>query len=373
MFITSDENVKKRKLQELNLDRFTHPKEKIEYITPYIDRIRGKAVLEYHSAENGNMTEFYKSIGCKVTSISKENDANIFPHKLIAMKKKFFLIDLDPFGDPRAYLNTAALLLRPTSMLVMTRGAPNAGGGYNYANMYKSLFAWGDERVDFATMMLDSYKLFREHGFLIKFNPYTYMGNSAYRFIMELNKSPFCKRNVSCIDKDTYIKEKTKLSLSSIDEKYKNALIISNNQYLEDQYKDIGYSTHVLNRSNIQNIDSLNQNKYRFDVVDYDTEINDEMLFLNKIIPMANTLVLQTPAKTAKNRITHRSDLEIDHNCVMLELFNRCVDYLKIPHFIYDETIKGSARKIIKLNQSKKEVFGIKSSDFHYLGQRRQN
>lgn len=91
--------------QNGNCQTTHHPTEKIEQIEFVLNNLncqRGHEILELFSGR-GNLTDIYKKYG-NVTECDrkykKTGDSYLLYHKLIYEKKKYTVIDLDPYGFP---------------------------------------------------------------------------------------------------------------------------------------------------------------------------------------------------------------------------------------------------------------------------------
>jgi hypothetical protein len=73
-------------------------------------------------AGKGNLTEFYKFKGAKVTALSKGTTGDGFDyiHQLRADKKKFAWIDIDSYGYPDKFFPVVFELMKETCVLVFT-------------------------------------------------------------------------------------------------------------------------------------------------------------------------------------------------------------------------------------------------------------
>lgn len=122
-----------RKKQKQNADEVHHPNEKINQIKKVISEIAGwgdLSILELF-AGHGNLTKIYSQYGevianeykksvfdklvknTKNLMLVKCNRVNSFLdfHQLIALKQKFDVIDLDPYGFPNRFFPDVFLLI----------------------------------------------------------------------------------------------------------------------------------------------------------------------------------------------------------------------------------------------------------------------
>ena len=94
-----------RKKQKENNNQVHHPDEKINQIQWVFNNLNFKSnheILELFSGQ-GNLTEIYKNYGnvnCYDKKYLKTGDSFLIFHKLIYEKKKYTVIDLDPYGFP---------------------------------------------------------------------------------------------------------------------------------------------------------------------------------------------------------------------------------------------------------------------------------
>ena len=93
-----------RKKQEQNCSGVHHPEEKINQI--YLHLIGENLKILELFAGRGNLTEHYKNFGevfCYDKKYLKTGDSFLVAHKLIAEKKTYNVIDLDPYGFPNRF------------------------------------------------------------------------------------------------------------------------------------------------------------------------------------------------------------------------------------------------------------------------------
>lgn len=107
-----------REKQKSNSDEVHHPDEKINQIEKCIAELKfiiekDITILELFAGQ-GNCTKVYEKHG-KVMSFDKKylktGDSYIEYHRLIYEKKKFNVIDLDPYGFPNRFLPDIFLLI----------------------------------------------------------------------------------------------------------------------------------------------------------------------------------------------------------------------------------------------------------------------
>ena len=107
-----------REKQKMNDNEVHHPDEKINQIEKVFsllskDRIKQNKILELFAGQ-GNCTKVYEKYG-NVTAYDKKylktGDSYIEYHKLIYEKKKFDVIDLDPYGFPNRFFPDIFLLI----------------------------------------------------------------------------------------------------------------------------------------------------------------------------------------------------------------------------------------------------------------------
>ena len=101
-----------REKQRKNLDEVHHPKEKIEQVEGILEAKNNLKILELFSGE-GNLTKIYQKFGvvsCYDKKL-KTGDSYVVFHRLIGEKKKFDVIDLDPYGFPNRFFPDIFLLI----------------------------------------------------------------------------------------------------------------------------------------------------------------------------------------------------------------------------------------------------------------------
>jgi len=122
----------KRKEQKENLDKYHHPKEKIEQLNRLLgDKSFNKnyKILELFCG-HGNLTTEYTKYGI-VSSFDKicgDGDSYSLFHGLINKKLEYDLIDLDPYGYPCRFFPDIFLLIH-NGILIVTfckNSKPNA-------------------------------------------------------------------------------------------------------------------------------------------------------------------------------------------------------------------------------------------------------
>ena len=114
-----------RAKQKENADEVHHPDEKINQIKQVFsewdfDNSKTPKILELFAGQ-GNCTKVYDAYG-DVTSYDKKHlktgDSYIEYHRLIADKKKFDVIDLDPYGFPNRFFPDIFLLIEKGILFV---------------------------------------------------------------------------------------------------------------------------------------------------------------------------------------------------------------------------------------------------------------
>jgi len=105
-----------RNKQKENNREVHHPDEKINQIEWVINNLNfqyDNKILELFAGQ-GNLTETYKKYGevfCYDKKYLKTGDSFLIYHKLIYEKKKFTIIDLDPYGFPNRLFPDIFLLI----------------------------------------------------------------------------------------------------------------------------------------------------------------------------------------------------------------------------------------------------------------------
>jgi tRNA G26 N,N-dimethylase Trm1 len=117
-----------RKKQAENNAQVHHPDEKINQIEWVLNNLniqKGHKILELFSGQ-GNLTKVYEKYG-EVTVCDKKyqktGDSYLLYHKFIYEKKKFSIIDLDPYGFPNR-LFPDIFLLMDSGILFVTMPKP---------------------------------------------------------------------------------------------------------------------------------------------------------------------------------------------------------------------------------------------------------
>lgn len=114
-----------RAKQKRNADEVHHPDEKINQIKQVFsewdfDNSKTPKILELFAGQ-GNCTNVYDAYG-DVTAYDKKHlktgDSYIEYHRLIADKKKFDVIDLDPYGFPNRFFPDIFLLIEKGILFV---------------------------------------------------------------------------------------------------------------------------------------------------------------------------------------------------------------------------------------------------------------
>jgi hypothetical protein len=112
-----------RQKQEVNHDQVHHPDQKIaqiKFVMQNLNMQRGHEILELFAGQ-GNLTNVYQEYG-DVTACDrkyqKTGDSFLLYHRMIADKKKFTVIDLDPYGFPTRLFPDVYLLMDDGVMFV---------------------------------------------------------------------------------------------------------------------------------------------------------------------------------------------------------------------------------------------------------------
>lgn len=110
-----------RAAQKANADAHHHPAEKIAQLEKYTDISVGTKVLEVFAGA-GNLTNFYRSQGADLTSLSKvaTGDSFDYIYRLRAEKKKYDFIDIDGYGYPDKFFPVIFELCKDTAHIVFT-------------------------------------------------------------------------------------------------------------------------------------------------------------------------------------------------------------------------------------------------------------
>lgn len=99
--------------QAENSNEVHHPDEKINQIIKVLANSKNYKILELFSGQ-GNLTKIYEQYG-NVTVCDKKyqktGDSFLLFHKLISEKKKYSIIDLDPYGFPNRMFPDIFLLI----------------------------------------------------------------------------------------------------------------------------------------------------------------------------------------------------------------------------------------------------------------------
>ena len=120
-----------RNKQKLNLDAVHHPDEKIYQINNAIEQYYGMnsdpniKILELFAGQ-GNLTKVYEKYGIVDAydrKYLKTGDSYIEFHRLIAEKKKYDVIDIDPYGFPNRFFPDVFLLI-DNGLLFVTMPKP---------------------------------------------------------------------------------------------------------------------------------------------------------------------------------------------------------------------------------------------------------
>ena len=114
-----------RAKQKENSDEVHHPDEKIDQIKRVFEaenysENQGLKILELFSGQ-GNLTKVYEQYGSVAAydkKYLKTGDSFLEYHRLIADKKKFDVIDLDPYGFPNRFFPDIFLLIEKGVMFI---------------------------------------------------------------------------------------------------------------------------------------------------------------------------------------------------------------------------------------------------------------
>lgn len=112
-----------RKKQRINHKKVHHPNEKIhqiEWVLRNTNFQKDHKILELFSGQ-GNLTEVYKKYGEVVEcdrKYQKTGDSYLLYHKFIYEKRKFTIIDVDPYGFPNRLFPDLYLLIDDGLMFV---------------------------------------------------------------------------------------------------------------------------------------------------------------------------------------------------------------------------------------------------------------
>jgi len=102
-----------RKKQRENSNECHHPDEKISLIENALGCSRDLAILELFSGR-GNLTKVYEKYGrvdCYDKTYQHTGDSYLVFHRLIAEKKIYDVIDLDPYGFPNRFFPDIFMLI----------------------------------------------------------------------------------------------------------------------------------------------------------------------------------------------------------------------------------------------------------------------
>ena len=102
----------KRHQQATNADCVHHPTEKRQQISRYLKDMKGLRILELFAGK-GNLSDLYSSSGT-LESYDKKlgtGDSFLVFHRLISERKKYDVIDLDPYGFPSRFFPDIFLLI----------------------------------------------------------------------------------------------------------------------------------------------------------------------------------------------------------------------------------------------------------------------
>lgn len=110
-----------RKRQKDNDPSCHHPDEKTDQIKSILDDLNISGDILELFAGQGNLTKLYEQYG-SVTALDKKylktGDSYIVFHKLISEKKKYSVIDIDPYGFPTRFFPDVFLLIENGVMFI---------------------------------------------------------------------------------------------------------------------------------------------------------------------------------------------------------------------------------------------------------------
>lgn len=114
-----------RSKQSINANEVHHPREKKAQVTRILSGNVNLSILELFAGQ-GNLTKVYEQHGT-VTTFDKKHlktgDSFIEYHRLIADRKKFDVVDIDPYGFPTRLFPDIFLLLN-SGVLFVTMPKP---------------------------------------------------------------------------------------------------------------------------------------------------------------------------------------------------------------------------------------------------------
>lgn len=109
-----------RKKQKENSNEVHHPDQKINQIYSVLDKNKKYNILELFCGRE-NLTKHYKNFGIVDAydkKYKKTGDSYIVFHRLISEKKKYDIIDLDPYGFPNRFFPDIFMLIEDGYMFV---------------------------------------------------------------------------------------------------------------------------------------------------------------------------------------------------------------------------------------------------------------
>lgn len=109
-----------REKQRNNADEVHHPEEKTEQIKRILLGKNDLKILELFSGQ-GNLTKIYKNYSKTIECYDKKlktGDSFILFHKLIYERKKYDVIDIDPYGFPNRFFPDIFLLIDSGYMFI---------------------------------------------------------------------------------------------------------------------------------------------------------------------------------------------------------------------------------------------------------------
>jgi 5-bromo-4-chloroindolyl phosphate hydrolysis protein len=112
--------------QKTNHPDIHHPQQKITQINKILKNKKDLSIIEFF-AGHGNLTPIYSKYG-SIESYDKNTlktgDSFILYHKMISEKRKFDVIDLDPYGFPNRFFPDIFLLLKKNGYIFITMPKP---------------------------------------------------------------------------------------------------------------------------------------------------------------------------------------------------------------------------------------------------------
>lgn len=117
---TPESHRKIRLKQSQNHNDHHHPKEKIQQLNKFKDRLINKNILEVFAGQ-GNLTKFYNGLG-KVTPMTREKFGSSFDYiyQVRADSKRWDVIDIDSYGYPDLFFPIVFELMENECLLIFT-------------------------------------------------------------------------------------------------------------------------------------------------------------------------------------------------------------------------------------------------------------